>query len=66
MITMDKKHFRAEKLYWISLCVAKSMLAKGVILEEQYTDIDTILLEKYRPILGTLLAGKPLLESSFQ
>lgn len=60
VILMDKKQFRAEKLYRISLSVAKSMLEKGVISKEEYSEIDTILLEKYRPTLGTLLAGKPL------
>lgn len=57
---MDEKQFRAEKMYRISLSVAKSMLEKGVISKEEYSEIDTILLEKYRPSLGTLLAGKPL------
>lgn len=57
---MDKKQFRTEKMYRISLSVAKSMLEKGIISKEEYSEIDTILLEKYRPALGTLLAGKPL------
>lgn len=60
VIIMDEKQFRAEKMYRISLSVAKSMLEKGVISKEEYSEIDTILLEKYRPSLGTLLAGKPL------
>ncbi len=60
VMLMDKNQFRAEKLYRISLSVAKSMLEKGVISKEEYSEIDTILLEKYRPALGTLLAGKPL------
>ena len=47
-------------MYRISLSVAKSMLEKGIISKEEYSEIDTILLEKYRPALGTLLAGKPL------
>jgi hypothetical protein len=29
---------------------------KGLITEEEYAEIDTILLEKYRPYLGTLLS----------
>lgn len=60
VMVMDKKQFRAEKMYRISLSVAKSMLEKGIISREEYSEIDTILLEKYRPTLGTLLAGKPL------
>jgi hypothetical protein len=35
---------------------AESMLEKGLITEEEYAEIDTILLEKYRPYLGTLLS----------
>ena len=58
---MTKEQFRAERLYQMSLSVAKTMLRKGVISEEEYSEIDTILLQKYQPILGTLLAGKPLL-----
>lgn len=58
---MTEEQFRAEKLYYISLSIAKSMLEKGVINEEVLAIIDTKLLEKYRPISGTLLAGKPLL-----
>ncbi len=58
---MSKEQFRAERLYLMSLSVAKSMLEKSVISEEEFSQIDTILREKYRPILGTLLAGKPLI-----
>ena len=57
---MDKEQFRAERLYLMSLSVAKSMLRQGVISKEEFTEIDTILLKKYRPTLGTLLSGKPL------
>lgn len=57
---MDKEQFRAELLYQMSLSVAKSMLEKGVISEKEFLEIDTILLKKYRPTLGTLLSGKKL------
>lgn len=57
---MTDEQFRAEKLYYISLSIAKSMLEKGVIDREVFTIIDTKLLEKYRPVSGTLLAGKSL------
>jgi len=57
---VSKEKFRAERIYLMSLSVARSMLKKGVISEEEFMQIDAILLEKYRPILGTLLAGKPL------
>ncbi len=58
---VSKEQFRAERLYQMSLSVAKSMLEKGIISKDEFTEIDTILLQKYRPTLGTLLAGKPLI-----
>ncbi len=57
---MSEKEFRAELRYRMSLSVARSLLEEGAINEEEYSEIDTILLKKHRPILGTLLAGKPL------
>lgn len=58
---MNEKEFRAELRYRMSLSVAKAMLEEGVITKEEYRQIDTILLEKHRPTLGTLLSGKPLI-----
>ena len=49
--------FRAEKLYQISLSLARTMLGKGLISADEFTAIDTMLLEKYRPTLGSLLSG---------
>ena len=57
---MSEGEFRAELRYRMSLSVARSMLEEGAITEEEYREIDTILLKKHQPILGTLLAGKPL------
>ncbi|MDO4301294.1 MAG: hypothetical protein Q4D26_07895 [Clostridia bacterium] len=57
---MNDKQFQAEKLYYISSSIAKSMLEKGVISQEVYTIIDTKLLEKYRPISAILLSEKSL------
>lgn len=57
---MNGKDFQAEKLYYISISIAKSMFQKGVIDKEVLAIIDTNLLEKYRPISATLLSGKPL------
>ena len=57
---MGEQEFRAELRYRMSLSVARSMLEEGAITEEEYREIDTILMKKHRPILGTLLAGKPL------
>ena len=61
MVTMDKKEFQAEKMYQMGLYIAKAMLKEGLITEEEFSEIDTILLDLYRPVLSTLLAGKPLI-----
>ena len=58
---LTEEEFRAEKLYYISLSIAKSMLKKGIIDEGSLAVIDARLLETYRPVLGTLLAGKPMI-----
>ena len=57
---MSKEEFRAERLYLMARSVAQRMLREGVITEIEFMQIDTILLKKYRPTLGTLLSGKPL------
>lgn len=57
---MDKRDFRVERLYLMSRSVAESMRKKGILSEDEFAQIDTILLKKYRPTLGTLLSGKPL------
>lgn len=58
---MSEKEFQAEKMYYLSLSIAKSMLEKGVIDEEVLSIIDMKLLEKYRPVSSTLLSGNPLI-----
>ena len=60
-MSVSEEQFRAERLYRMSLSIAKTMLKKGIITKDEYLEIDTILPQKYRPTLGTLLAGKPLL-----
>ncbi|MCM1486733.1 MAG: SHOCT domain-containing protein [Firmicutes bacterium] len=58
---MSEEEFRAEKMYLLCLETAKEMLKRGIISEEEFTQIDTILLEKYKPTLSTLLSGKDLI-----
>lgn len=53
--------FEREKLYYISISIAKTMLKRGIIDEEVYAIIDTKLLEMYRPISAVLLSGKSLI-----
>jgi hypothetical protein len=51
---MSEDQFRNELLYQTTMSIARSMLEKGVISEEDYHEFDTIMLEKYQPIFGTL------------
>lgn len=59
--SMTKDQFTAEKQYQASLLLAKNLREKGLLTEEEYTVIDTILLEKYGPLLGTLFSEIALL-----
>ena len=53
---MTEEQFQAEKMYYISLSIVRSMLEKGIIDKETLELIDTRLLEKYHPVSATLLA----------
>lgn len=53
---MSKEEFRNEKLYQTTMHLARKMLSDGLISEDEYRQIDTIFLEKYRPALGTLFS----------
>ena len=57
---MTDEQFRAEKLYQTTMNVAGRMLSQGLISEEEYCQIDTIFLEKYCPVFGTLFSAMPL------
>ena len=57
---MSEEMFKAEKLYRATMTIAKSMLVKNLITEEEYSIIDTKMLEKYRPVFGSLLAQTSL------
>lgn len=57
---MTEEQFRAEKLYQTTMNVAGRMLSQGLISEEEYCQIDTIFLEKYRLVFGTLFSAMSL------
>lgn len=57
---MTEEQFKAEKLYQASLALARSMLKKGLVTANEFAIIDTILLDKYRPLLGTLFSHSRL------
>ena len=51
---MSKEQMRQEKLYQVTMSMVRKMLAEGLITEEEYRQIDTMFLEKYHPLFGTL------------
>jgi hypothetical protein len=57
---MSEFQFQAEKKYQVSLAIATSLLKKGLLTQEEYSVIDSKLLEKFRPSLGTLLSENAL------
>ena len=56
VMQMRKEQYRADMLYHMSLSVAKTMRAKGLITADEYAEIDTVLLAKYQPYLGRLIS----------
>jgi hypothetical protein len=53
---MSEERLRDDMLYRAALSMAKTMLEKGLITEEEYAQIDTDLLAEFHPYLGTLLS----------
>ncbi|MCH4033192.1 MAG: hypothetical protein LKE85_04145 [Lachnospiraceae bacterium] len=53
---MSKKDFERETDYMLSIQIAKNLLEKGLLTEEEYAVIDTKLIEKYQPKFGTLFS----------
>lgn len=51
---MSKEQMTNEKLYQATMSMVRKMLAEGLITEEEYRQIDTMFLAKYRPLFGTL------------
>lgn len=54
---MNKSEFDSEMNYQITMSCIRQLKKNGVVTEDEYRDIDTVMLKKYRPILGTLLSG---------
>lgn len=57
---MDNSDFNNEMNYGITMSYVKKLKKAGIITDDEYNKIDTIMLQKYRPILGRLLSGKTL------
>ncbi len=57
---MSEEQMRNEKLYQATTSMVRLMLENGIINEQEYRQIDTIFLEKYRPVFGTLFSDTRL------
>lgn len=53
---MTEQGFDREINYWLTMSYVKQLKSSGTISDEEYKQIDMLLLKKYRPILGTLLS----------
>lgn len=53
---MSKEEFKNEKLYQTTMHLVRKMISEGIISEDEYRQIDTIFLEKYQPVFGTLFS----------
>lgn len=57
---MSEEQMNNEKLYQATMSMVMRMLENGIINEQEYRQIDTIFLEKYRPVFGTLFSDTRL------
>ena len=53
---VTSEQFNAEKDYQAARQIAESFRKQGLLTDEEFAEIDTILLQKFRPSLGTLFA----------
>lgn len=61
VITVSEAVFTAEMQYLTALSIARNLLEKGLLTADEYTVIDTILTERFKPSLGKLLSENPLI-----
>ena len=58
---MDNTIFITELLYLTTLSIVRYLLNGGRLTADEYTIIDTILTERFKPTLGKLLSEYPLI-----
>lgn len=63
---MTPEELRNDMLYHMALSMDKTMLEKGLLSPEEYAEIDTILLQKYQPYLGSLFSENTCYVSSLE
>jgi len=60
--TMTKEQMEKENMYQATMMIAKNLLNKGVISEEEYAQIDTNFKAKYQISLSTLFTDIRLIK----
>ena len=58
---MNNKELLNQARYQATMGMALRMLKKGIITPEEYTEIETIMVEKYAPFFGTLFSDIDLI-----
>ena len=53
---MSRDQFEREAQYQATMCIFRTILAKGVLSREDYAEAERMMREKYSPALGTLFA----------
>lgn len=53
---MNNQDFKKEVQYWLTMSYIKQLRKNGSVSDEEYKQIDRIILKKHEPILGTLLS----------
>ncbi|MCQ2555650.1 MAG: hypothetical protein MJ171_08370 [Clostridia bacterium] len=51
--------FNDEVTYQVTMGYVRKMFSTGLISRDEYRQIDTMLRDKYKPILGTLFVDLP-------
>jgi len=51
---MDKDKFNNEKLFQVSVSLARKMLADGVLTDEEFARFCELMAVKYTPVIGLL------------
>ena len=57
---MNSDELRTEALYLTTMSMLKKMYADGLITAEEYGEAETLFLEKYDPLTGTLFSSLSL------
>ncbi|MBQ8092940.1 MAG: hypothetical protein IJ242_05120 [Clostridia bacterium] len=63
---MSEEQFDRERRYQVAMYFVRRMLDEGLISQEEYCQIDTKNLGKFKPVTGNLLSGNFLLCASFR